>query len=322
MLGRGVGACCLIDCTYLELDVPSLKPPKVIGQARALYRYLREQRIGIFHSFFQDASILGQPVAWAAGVPVRVVSFRDLGFWRTTKSEWMMRGAIRFATGLLANSESVKREVVARDGVSAGRFTVIENGLDPAAIPFREEPTARPTIVFVGNLNREVKRPDLFVESARLIAGEFPDAEWWFVGDGRLRPGLEARVNELGLSERFHFLGARQDVVELLRSATVGVNCSDSEGLPNSVIEYMLAGAAVVASDVGGNRDVVASGRTGLLVPAGDAGALADGIASVLRDPVRADGLRRRARLEAVRRFSWDACVQAHQDYYGRQLAR
>jgi glycosyltransferase involved in cell wall biosynthesis len=320
VLNVGHGACCPLDCGYLELDVPALARPNAVRQAQRLYRYLRENHVKIVQSFFQDATAFSIPVARAAGVPARVVSFRDLGFWRTWRSEFLMRRAYPLATGFLANSESVKNVVVTRDGISDSLVSVIPNGISFDALASdRSEPVC-PRVFFVGNLNRPVKRPDLFVAAASMVARRFPHVGWSCVGDGHLRGKLEARVEALGLGGNFSFLGRRSDVPELLREATIGVNCSDSEGMPNAILEYMLAGAAVVATDVGGNCELVEHEKTGLLVPPDSPRSLASAIERFLADPGFADEVRKKAREHVVRRFSWESCVEAHQEYYERQL--
>jgi type III pantothenate kinase len=83
----------------------------------------------------------------------------------------------------------------------------------------------------------------------------------------------------------------------------------------------MLRGCAVVATDVGGNREAVRHGETGLLVPPGDAEALAGAIGRLLDDPAARRALARRARAEAEHRFGWDACVAAHEELYRSALA-
>jgi glycosyltransferase involved in cell wall biosynthesis len=244
-----------------------------------------------------------------------MISFRDLGFWRTPRLEFLMRNAYRFANGFLANSEAVREVVVDRDGLARDRIAVIPNGLDVTAWHFRES-RVPPKVVFVGNLNRAVKRPDLFIEAAAILAPRFPDVTWLCIGDGKNRGALEARAARRGLDRRLQFVGRQADIRPFLETATIGVNCSDSEGLANAVLEYMLAGAAVVATEVGGNREIIESEATGLLVPAGNAQALADAIARLLEQPELVDRLRHRARTAVCDRFSWSRCVKRHEALY------
>src|SRR5207248_3814804 len=118
----------------------------------------------------------------------------------------------------------------------------------------------------------------------RVVAQE-PHARLVLVGDGPERAGVEAQVRELNLGEKVRFLGTRKDVAQLLHGADLFLLTSVSEGIPLTVIEAMAAGLPVVATDVGGLREVVADGLTGLLAPAKDAAALADCVWRLAGDP-------------------------------------
>jgi glycosyltransferase involved in cell wall biosynthesis len=119
------------------------------------------------------------------------------------------------------------------------------------------------------------------------------------VGDGPLRQPVEALIDQLGLSGRVIMMGARSDVPEILASAGLFVLATGGEGLPLAVIEAMMSGLPVVASNVGGVAEVVQHGATGLLVPAGDADALALALCALVGDAGRrrqfGDAGRRRA---------------------------
>jgi L-malate glycosyltransferase len=304
------------DCPHLGLQVPSLASPRAAQALLRTVRYLRRHRIGVVQTFFQDSTLFGGLAARLAGVPMRLVSFRDLGFWRTSGRKLALRAAYRQATGFVANSLAVRDHFCAVDGLDPARFTVIPNGLDIARHAFR--PPADPVRVVgvLGNLNREVKRIDLFVEAAGMLAPRHPDVRWEIVGDGHLRPGLESRAAALGLGDRVVFHGRLADVDAVLGRWDVGVLCSDTEGFSNALLEYMLCGCAAVASDVGGNREAVRPDVTGLLVPPGNAAALAGGLERLLAGGDLARRLAASARAEAEQRYSWSACLAAHEALY------
>jgi glycosyltransferase involved in cell wall biosynthesis len=177
-------------------------------------------------------------------------------------------------------------------------------------------------VILVGNLNRPVKRADLFLRAAARVAQRHPELCWQVVGDGELRPGLEKLAHELGLEARVEFLGRRSDVPDLLAEAAISVNCSDSEGFSNAVLESMLAGCAVVGTDNGGNGDLITHGETGMLVPTGDAEALATAICGLIDAPDQRRRLVERARQHVAAEFDWERAVAAHQDLYARLLTR
>ena len=245
------------DCPHLALDVRALMRPSALAALWRLRAYLRREKIRVMQAFFQDATLFAALAAWLAGVPVRLGSLRDLGFWRTRKLEFQMQRAYPLLTGFLANSEAVKGHFCNADGLDPARVTVIPNGIDVERYPFVEHGEEPPAVGIIGNLNRAVKRADLFLAAAARVAPDHPDVTWHVVGDGPLRPRCEEQAQRLGIAEHVVFAGRVGDVPEYLGRLAVGVNCSDSEGFSNAVLEYMLRGCTVVATDVGGNREAV-----------------------------------------------------------------
>lgn len=139
----------------------------------------------------------------------------------------------------------------------------------------------------IGTVSRLVpqKGHDVLLEAARTVIDHHPDARFVIVGEGELRAELEERANAAGLGEAVLFTGAREDVPELLKSFDVFAFPSLFEGLCLAVIEAQAAGVPVVATPVGGIRETVVDGVTGLLVPLRDPAALADAIVRILDDP-------------------------------------
>jgi glycosyltransferase involved in cell wall biosynthesis len=105
------------------------------------------------------------------------------------------------------------------------------------------------------------------------------------VGDGPTRPRIERLAEQLGISDRVKFFGWRDDVHEILASANIYVLASNWEGLPICLLEAMRAGLPIVASDVGGVREVIVDGETGFLVDRGDGAMLRDKLQRLLSDP-------------------------------------
>jgi glycosyltransferase involved in cell wall biosynthesis len=310
------------DVTHLSLSVPKLFSRQAWHESRRFGAHARHHDIAIVQTFFQDATVFGLWSARLAGVPVRIASFRDLGFWREPKIEFLMRRSYPNASAFLVNSAAVRDHFVSADRLSPERFHVIPNGMDVDAFEFATDRDDPPRVVLVGNLNRPVKRADLFVQACAAVAETVPAARWQIVGDGQLRSELEALAQELGVANRVEFLGRLADVSPVLAGATVGVNCSDSEGFSNAVLEYMLAGSAVVATDVGGNRELVEDGETGLLVPVGDAEALGDRIARLIDDPGLVFRMAVRARQRVHADFAWPSSVARHEQLYLDLLGR
>ncbi len=310
-----------IDCPKLELDVRRLMSSSALAKMQRLAALLREERVGIVQTFFQDSTVFGLAAARLATVPVRVVAFRDLGFWRTPSREFLMRSVYPWATGFLANSLAVRDQACAADRLAPERVRVIHNGIDSRMYPFVDHPEGEIAIGIVGNLNRRVKRADLFLRAAARLARRWPGVTFHLIGDGELRPEYEALAGSLGLSSRVRFAGRIADVPAYLRTLAVGVICSDSEGLSNALLEYMLSGCAVVATAVGGNVEVVRHGETGLLVPPDDEVALAAALEIVVGNAELRSALARGARAAVEAQFSWTRCVEDHQEHYRSLLS-
>ncbi|MDP2835158.1 MAG: glycosyltransferase [Pseudomonadota bacterium] len=143
-----------------------------------------------------------------------------------------------------------------------------------------------------------------------------PNATLLIIGDGPLRADLERQTAELGLGRHVRFLGMRDDVPELLVALDVVVLCSLSEGLSLTLLEQSAAGSSMVATDVGGNPEIIEDGITGLLVPVGDEAALAGAINRLLDDPERAHAIGQAARLQFMREFTLARMVSRYVEVY------
>lgn len=250
------------------------------------------------------AALLG---AVLAGVPTIVVTIH-LWLPPTRRTRWWHRLLARRIAGYVAVSEGVADRIEVDLGIDRRRIHVVPNGIDVEwfatdrdAGPGEARPDgARPGGTRGGGPGRSVvggravvatiaqlrpqKRLDLLVEAAV----DLPEVSFIVAGDGPERAALEARAERRGVADRVRFVGFREDVRPILDAADIVVLPSDAEGLPLSLLEAMAAGVAVVATDVPGTREIVSDGVTGLLVPSGDARALASAIARLVAD----DGLR------------------------------
>ncbi|MFC3123605.1 glycosyltransferase family 4 protein [Pseudoroseomonas globiformis] len=193
---------------------------------------------------------------------------------------------------------------------------VIYNGSDGLAGAVLR--TSTHDVAFLGRLHHQ-KNPLLLAEIARLATG----LRFRIIGDGPLGPALRARVEELGMTSRFSFLGGLSHHAAL--SALAGSRCmvlpSLWEGLPMAVIEAMHLGLPVVATDMPGLREMILPGKTGDLVPSGDARAFAASLVSLLADDAGLRTLGDAARRRAADLFSLDAQLDRHLALYRRLLS-
>jgi glycosyltransferase involved in cell wall biosynthesis len=177
-----------------------------------------------------------------------------------------------------------------------------------------------PIVTVVANLRRS-KGHALFLEAWPAVLRAFPKARALLVGDGPLRDAVRAKIVALGVGDSVQLLGSRPDVPALLALSEVVAQPSLREGFPNAILEALAAGRPVVATDVGGTREAIDHERTGLLVPSGDASALAAGLVRLLSNPDEARGLGHAGRRHVAEHFQIAAMVRAHEAAYDRVLS-
>ncbi len=230
----------------------------------------------------------------------------------------------------IAVSRPLGERVVRAWRVPPERVHVIPNGIDLG--PFHRMPSrararralglapGRPAIGMAARLAPE-KGADSFIRAAALIARRHGDIQFAVAGDGPERLRLERQAADLGLGDRIRFLGFQANIPVVLAALDVFVVPSRSEGLPLVLLEAMAAGRAVVATRVGGVPDVVADGRTGLLVPPHDPHALVLAAGLLLEDEVLRQRLAAAARRHVQRCFTRDLMVERTTAVYRSLLA-
>lgn len=174
----------------------------------------------------------------------------------------------------------------------------------------------RPVVLTVARLEKQKGLPYLIDAIPHV-----PGVSFALAGEGPDREALEAQAVANGIRDRVMFLGRRDDVPTLLASADLFVLPSLYEGLPLSIMEAMAAGTPVIASDIGGNNELVVPGTNGLLVPPRNPTALADAIKALLADPTRAAGFAANAQAQARREFDFSRSADRVSAIYDELLA-
>lgn len=308
------------DCHHLEWLVPSLISIDGIRSAIKLTEFLKSENISIVQTFFQDSTIFAGIAARLAKVPVRLASFRDMGFWHTGTQGFVLKRIYSLMTGYVCNADIIKQHFSSRFDINENQIVVIRNGIETDKLTYTEHSGDTLDVGIVGNMTRHVKRMDLFIGAAAIVAKRFPKIQWHIIGDGHLIDQLKSDAKSKGIGHCCHFLGRIADVSRYLEKLQVGVICSDSEGLSNAVLEYMFKGVTAVVTDVGGNPELVADGKTGLLVPPGDEQALADALIKLIEDNGLRATLAKTAREYVENEYGWTQCLTNHDNYYQHQL--
>jgi len=200
------------------------------------------------------------------------------------------RYVLRKYTRVVAVSDDVKQRLL-KAGVGEGKIRMVRNGIDlspfDGAILAHLEGRAADHALVVGLVGRLAweKGVDLFLEAAAEVLVEVPETRFKVIGEGPDREKLERLIDRLNIRESVNLMGRREDMASQYASMDVMVSSSRQEGLPLAILEGMASGLALVATAVGEVPKVIVDGRTGLLVPAQDAGSLAAGIMELLHNP-------------------------------------
>ena len=303
---------------------------------RELVALFRDERFDMVHVHSPIAALLGRAAARRAGVP-RIV-YTAHGFYFHDRMAWPKR-AVHIAlewlagrvTDTLFTQAAADADAARRFGLCrSGDILAIGNGSDAAIFhpgsasdcatvrAALGTPDERCVILMVGRLVREKGYPEL-IEAMRHV-----DAELWAVGDRLVSDhalGIDSHRQVAAadpvLNSRVRFLGYRADVADLMRAADIFVLPSHREGMPRSIVEAMLSGLPVVATDIRGSNEAVIDGATGLLVPVGEPRALATALNALVDDPARRKRLGEAGLARARDRFDEARVVQRQIDHLG-----
>lgn len=316
-----------------EYAVRRLYGARTLAQQLRFAQHLRRQRIQIMHSYNFYPNVFAIPAARLARTPVVVASIRDTGAHLTKRQRKVQRVACRLADHILVNAEAVRQWLTA-EGYDPRRISVIRNGLDLSRFTPGEDgslrrelgiPEGAPIVAMLSRLSR-MKGVEDFLDAAATVASRVENAHFLVIGDNinpdgsAYRRELEARAARLDLASRVTFTGFRLDVPRLLSAVAVSVLPSLSEGLSNTILESMAAGAPVVATRVGGSAEALEHGVDGLLVPPRDPAALSRAIMWMLEHPEEARAFGRRARARVAEEFSLARMIRETECLYARLL--
>ncbi len=317
-----------------ELDVPvRLIPPMPLGLSGArrvphLVRVLRAEQPDVFHGnlSWPLATKYGLAAAVVARVPAVVATVQLIPRFEATRFSQLQLRALSAGIGsCIAVSRDIATELVERFRWPARKVEVVYNAVQlerfdvPASSELRAQLTEgreRPVVLTCARLDEQKGHPVLL-----RAATEVPEAVFAFAGEGPERASLEAQAAELGVADRVLFLGQRADIPDLLASTDVFALPSLYEGSSLAVLEAMAAGRAVVSSAIGGTDELIDDGESGLLVPPGDAKALAAALRRLLSDTALRASLSHRARERVERDFTREAMARRVESIYEELLA-
>jgi glycosyltransferase involved in cell wall biosynthesis len=317
--------------------VHPIRPHRDALALRRLASVLREVRPGLLHTHSSKAGILGR-LAAPRRLGTRVVhtvhgwSFNDTQPAPVRRLYQVLeRLAARRTDRIVCVSERDRQAGLALGIGEPGAYRIVRSGIDPFEFSPSEEGRRRvraelgvgPGEILVGSLAclKPQKAPLDFVSAAAAAGSAEPRLRFALAGDGELRPAVEEALRATALGTRFHVLGWRRDVRDLLSAFDLFVLTSRFEGLPRAVLQAMVAGVPVVATAVGGTPEVVEDGRTGRLVAPGDPEGVARALLGLAADRDLRERTARAARARIDEEFDIRGMVRSLDRLYAELLA-
>jgi sugar transferase (PEP-CTERM/EpsH1 system associated) len=320
----------------VELYELGKRPGKDFAAYFRFFRLIRRLRPAILHTRnigTLDCAVLGR----LAGVSICIHGehgwHADDPFGRSVKYRFLRRAFDVAVNEYVAVSRDIETWLRDSIGIRADRIVQIYNGVDvdkfnpkgsTVTLPFDNVGNSLLVIGTVGRLDR-IKNFDMLIKAVAQLVDHNPDLRERLrsviVGDGPQLTELRNLVNKLGLQEIVFLPGKRQDIDELLRSMNIFVLPSLNEGISNTILESMVTGLPIIATEVGGNPELIADGETGSLVPANNTDAIVEAIKRYVYDPRLTESHGRAARDRAVRLFSLRAMIESYGQLYDRLLS-
>lgn len=309
------------------------KMGKLLRAEWDLVKIIRRHKPDVVHAFLPLTNFVGSLAGRIAGVPLVLTSRRGLGTHqdRHPRLRWLDRVSNRLSHVITANAAAIAEDVERRDGYPASRIAVISNGLDFSkfdqsnqkrheireALGLKSDEIA---IVKVANIIPYKGHVDLIYAFAELAKGD-NRVKLFLVGEDR-GPAEELMqlADSLQVLDRIFFLGGSSDVPTLLNAMDVGVMASHEEGLSNSLIEKLAAGLPVVATNVGGNPDIMSGMPNCYLVNAHNSEDLARGMKELISGLGQARSTRAQRQDLLKERYSVESMVKAYENLYAEYL--
>jgi glycosyltransferase involved in cell wall biosynthesis len=280
-----------------------------------VFSYLLHHRPTILHTHLVHADAYGQTAGALAGVPVRLSTKHGFNEFREGRIFALGDRTIgALAHRQIAISRGLARYLSETEGFPEPDFEIVHYGIAAGSEP-KPYAGAEPRFLCVGRLI-PIKGHVVLLRAFRQVLDARPDARLDIAGRGVLEHGLKDLARELGLGEAVRFLGHVSPVQEAIENSLAVVVPSLGEGFGMVALEAMERGRPVIAASIGGLEDLVREGETGLLVPSGEAGPLAEAMLALANDPARATAMGQAGRARAIARFPEDRCAERTEQVY------
>lgn len=327
---------CLLDEAE-ALHVPTFRLPwgrrkRLLAAVDSLVRIIQSTKASVVHSHDAKSNVVAALAQLRTRVPVVGSAYGWFGnrsVFRVRLYEWMDIHLLKRFHGVLTVSESLKKESVER-GLDPKRLMLVRTGVDyeslqqiPDREAIRRSYGLAPDDIVIGNLARlwPEKGQKYLVEALRTVIDQIPSVKLIIIGTGPLEQRVREQAQELGIADHIIFAGFPENIDQVIHILDAQVHSSLYEGLPMALLQGMAAGLPIVSTDVGGIREVLTPGTSGLIVPPGNSDLLASAILELLQDRAAAQRMGEAARAFVRDHYSMGAAMKQLEAAYGRVCA-
>jgi glycosyltransferase involved in cell wall biosynthesis len=321
-----------MDVVVIPGLVREINPIKDLMALVRLVLFIKKNRFDIVHTHTSKAGILGRIAAKMAGVPIifhtphgsifHAIYYCPGLIYLLSRLEAVVAS---FTDKIITCSLNETRDFLAHKIATVDKYIAIYWGIKQDrflksynSYLKRKELEIPDDSILIGNIARLTpEKGHLFcLEVFRMVVDRFPKVKLLIVGDGILRQDIETRINELGLNGSVIMTGHRDDIPEILAALDISLHTSIWEGMPVAIIEAMLTGKAIVATNVGGIPELIKDGVTGILIPPDDREGLTEAIVRLLDNKILRETIGNASRKHAIKNFSPELMIKKTADLY------
>jgi glycosyltransferase involved in cell wall biosynthesis len=322
-----------IDVPFYQLPMSHGLSPTDLGAVWRLSGMLRALKPDLFHIHGNKSALVGRPAAFLAGVPAVVLTVHNFLVYRNARRPMRSLANLaqrRLTSGIdriIAVSDSLKKNLVENEGLSASQIEVIHNGIDydrwqEKTVGSRPDSGLKESgfaVLAVGRLV-DWKGHDVLIKAAAEFRDASPDIQVAIAGEGPMRAELERLIRASGPEQNVSLLGHVADIRALLARADLFVLPSINEPFGIVLLEAMALGLPVIATDAGGVPEIITDDQNGVLVPPADAAALSRAISTLAADAAKRRRLGDCARITVKERFALQEIIERTEEVYKRCL--
>lgn len=316
----------------LQLNIQQLMAPArkyykktytLLFFAWAFRRFLKEHNIDVLHTHLFGPIIASAPATWLSGIP-HIGTLHDTYTIEERPARiHMLRLAVRLKTKLIVVSQQMENYYRQQANFAPDAITNIYNGVLPNTCNETDRQVTRQSldigenevvVICVARLV-QLKRHDILIKAISKLNGDVK-IRLLIVGDGPGRQKLEALSQALGLNERVIFLGERDDVALLLNAADIFTLTSDTEGLSCSILEAMAANLPLLATNAGGNYELIRQGGNGFLVDKESSNQVAEKLDQLIQDPQIRKRFGKASSMIVQEKFDWNKTFSQYKKLY------